>query len=183
MPDVAQEAMEALLVLHHPEKIEVRTEPFLRLLSDRSCIDVCFSVGVEPRGADQHVLGRQLAGPILHIAEADPASDHELHGNPEVAPADPDLPQRVPLPAQGVREPRESDRDLQTGAHKAGGRLFHVPVEHRYGRRAGGDELFRAAVPGSGDSVRVGRGYRYVPRPELPHLSRTGVGVDGFDDR
>ena len=90
---------------------------------------------VEPGGAHQHLLGHLQPGPLLHVAEAHPAPDPQLHGHPEVDAGDPGVPEPVPAPASGVRQRGLRHRHLPPGPHKAGGRLLHVPLVHRHGGR------------------------------------------------
>ena len=74
----------------------------------------------------------QLPSVILHLSEADPAPDHQLHRDPEVVAGRPHLPQQLPAEAQGLRLCGEQHPNLSAGPHQAGGRVLHVFVEHRH---------------------------------------------------
>ena len=76
---------------------------------------------VEPRGAHQHLLGRELAGALLHLAEVDPAPDHELPRDPQVAARNSRVPKRVFEAAQGIRARRQPHRHLQAGPDQTRG--------------------------------------------------------------
>jgi hypothetical protein len=76
---------------------------------------------VEPRGADQHLLGRQLAGALLHLAEVDPAPDHELPRDSQVAAGNSRVPKCIFAAAQGIRTRRQPHCHLQAGPNQAGG--------------------------------------------------------------
>ncbi len=64
----------------------------------------------------------QFPGPVLHLTEVDPAPDRQLHGDPEVAARDPDLPEQLPPETQGLCQPGQQHSHLPTGAHQTGGK-------------------------------------------------------------
>jgi len=49
----------------------------------------------------------QFAGAILHLPEADPAPDQQLHGDPQVAAGDSAVSQRLPRQEQLQRQRRQ----------------------------------------------------------------------------
>ena len=78
-------------------------------------------------------LPPQLPGAVLHLAEVDPASDPKLHGDPQVAARDPDLPQQLPAEAQGLRQRGQQHPHLSPGPHQTGGTYTHESVQ-KYAR-------------------------------------------------
>lgn len=145
MADMAQEAMEALLVLHQPEKIEmwnpeapintfwdVRLDSFRsRLLFIIVLIDILYS---------------QFASALQYLSKADPAPDSQLHGYLALAARGSDLPKCILTAAPGLRECRQPGQCGEASTYQAGSGILPVPLEHRYGRCSRFDELLQPTL-------------------------------------
>ena len=105
MPDVGQEAMEALLVLHRADNIELwNPEAVIETFWD-----VRFEKGKEGllprrcRNWNVFSFRSQFASDLLDLAEAHSASDRGLHEDPQVASQHSRLPQHVSVQTPRVR--------------------------------------------------------------------------------
>lgn len=128
MPDVAQEAMEALLALHSPDKIEMwNPEAPINTFWDVSS-QVLFSIS-------QKLIQHQIANYTGEFLKFPGFRNHSINLSTllsfrrvKMAQGNPHLPQYFPTTTQRLRQLWFTNRYLPASAHQTGSCLLHVSL-------------------------------------------------------